>query len=120
MSLSSSSPILQLLIGEELSSVKFVHDYLQLIFHDTGLTVYGFPFIVSNNKITRKESIGYKDLLCDLINKKVTSVDINNTTISINFDNNNYILFDLTVLKNENNNYEIIILDKKGMPSEFF
>lgn len=64
------------LIGEQLSAVQFIHDYLQLHFNDQGLTCYIWPEIFYNNHFIKFRDINYRNALCELINKIVKNVII--------------------------------------------
>jgi len=64
-----------LIDNEPLSQVVFVHDYVQLVFQDTTLSVY-----CSMSVALRRDSIGWHgpgwcDALVALIGQSVTSVD---------------------------------------------
>ena len=69
---------LKLLIGEQLSSVEFVHDYLQLRFDGPCLTVYSpIHRLLKNGVLIHWGQPGYCDALCGLITHelKMTTVD---------------------------------------------
>jgi len=70
----SESTVLDQLVGEQLSAVTFVQDYLQLWFDGPGLNITN-PLTVSseNGQIVSWEK-GFRDLLCGQIAKIVSSV----------------------------------------------
>ena len=79
---------LHFLEGEQLSSVEFVQDYVQLRFDGPRLTVY-----TSVHKVTRNEKsvawgdAGYRDALCSLIGHKVKkALVIDSESLSFTFD----------------------------------
>lgn len=62
------------LIGEQLSSVEFVQDYLQLHFDGNTLTFYSWPIVTLNEKQYMVGDLDYRNKLCSIIGKKVTKV----------------------------------------------
>lgn len=62
-------------VGEYLSSVTFVMDYLQLGFSDYGFNMYSWPALVIANKTLVHTNVGYKDALCSLIGETLTRID---------------------------------------------
>ena len=71
MSLDQDS-ILAHLIGEELGSVVFVRDYLQLDFDGPRLNSYVWPRLVGVGVERVMGQAGYRDALCALIGSEVT------------------------------------------------
>jgi hypothetical protein len=65
---------LESIIGEQLSAVQFVQDYLQLHFEDKGLTCYIWPKIIINGDVFTFGSIEYRNKLCEFIGSLVTDV----------------------------------------------
>lgn len=59
------------LVGETLSSIEFVMDYLQFHFHTGTLSAYNFPEFRKGSSVLRDTDPGYRDALCSLIRKKV-------------------------------------------------
>ena len=55
------------LVGEQLSSVEFVQDYVQLHFDGRTITVFIWPEIKIKNSIFRFGEIEYRNMLCNLI-----------------------------------------------------
>ena len=77
---------LQMLIGEQLSAVTFVQDYLQLHFDGPRLTVFSHPVIRLGDQTFYKDKPGFRDALCHNIAKKVTAVRVAyEESISIRF-----------------------------------
>ncbi len=77
---------LQMLIGEQLSAVTFVQDYLQLHFDGPRLTVFSHPVIRLRDQTFYKGKPGFRDALCNNIAKKVTEVRVAyEESISISF-----------------------------------
>jgi hypothetical protein len=71
-----SKNLLEYLTGEQLSSVEFVQDYLQLHFEDITLTCYIWPFVVSGNLQYEKGHLEYRNKLCEGIGKIVDKVNL--------------------------------------------
>ena len=66
--------ITRLLVGEQLSSVEFVQDYLQLHFDGRTLTCYIWPRLCTKDEVKLYGMRGYRDLLCELIAQEVERV----------------------------------------------
>ncbi|MGO9589211.1 MAG: hypothetical protein ACLP3K_04085 [Candidatus Acidiferrales bacterium] len=66
---------LQAVVGEYLSSVNFVMDYLQLDFSGYGFTMNSWPTLTIENRTLAHADGGYKDALCSLIGETATEVD---------------------------------------------
>jgi hypothetical protein len=67
---------LQILIGEQLSAVTFVQDYLQLHFDGPRLTVFSHPVVRVGGKTFHWGKPGFRDALCNNIAKKVTAAQV--------------------------------------------
>jgi hypothetical protein len=77
---------LERLVGEFMSSVEFVMDYLQLRFSDASLTAYRLPDVISDDFTLRPAETGYRDALCGLIGVTVESTKVvEGETLSITF-----------------------------------
>jgi len=59
------------LIGEQLSSVEFVQDYLQLHFDGRTITIYVWPVIQDNSVTCCFGEVEYRNRLCELIGLEV-------------------------------------------------
>lgn len=62
-------------VGEYLSDVTFVMDYLQLRFCGPSFSFYNWPEVILANRKLATGEPGYRDALCSLIDKVVQSVD---------------------------------------------
>jgi len=62
------------LVGEQLSSVEFVQDYLQLHFDGRTITAYVWPEVSLNGETYILGQDTYRDRLCDLIGNVVTDL----------------------------------------------
>lgn len=99
-----SKSLIEHLNNEQLSSVEFVQDYLQLHFEDKTLTCYIWPYLRSNGRTYRNGDIDYKNQLCNVIANHVLHVDfIENVTLTITFSNASEIILSL-----DNSNADII------------
>ncbi len=63
------------LIGENLSSVTFVMDYMQIHFNGHRFNFYRWPILYEDQVSFTRENDGYNDKLIGLIGKTVKSVD---------------------------------------------
>ena len=114
-----SKNLLECLINEQLSSVEFVQDYLQLHFEDKTLTCYVWPFVITNGCEYRSSHIEYKNRLCDVIADRVSNVDlIENTRLTIAFESGSEIILSLdpsnpeivgeiAILSDDENNWSV-------------
>lgn len=62
------------LINEQLSSVEFVQDYLQLHFDGRTITSYIWPIINIKNESLIFGDVLYRNALCDFIGNKVKDI----------------------------------------------
>ena len=77
---------LQMLIGEQLSAVTFVQDYLQLHFDGPRLTVFSHPVVMLGDQTFHWGKPGFRDALCNSIAKKVVEARVAyGESISIRF-----------------------------------
>jgi hypothetical protein len=67
---------LEKIVGEQLSSVEFVQDYVQLHFDGPTITAFVWPTLNLRGNIMRFGDSGYRDELCPRIARKVTSARI--------------------------------------------
>jgi len=72
---STNPSVLRNLIGESLSSVVFVMDYLQLDFNGTRLSSYVWPKSVIGSTVRSFGEDGYRDQLCAFIDHEVCDTD---------------------------------------------
>jgi hypothetical protein len=90
------SNLFESIINEQLSSVEFVQDYLQLHFDGNTLTCYAWPVVILNGTHYTFKDNGYRDALCNLIALKVNSVMLTEGyTLLISFTNQNQIMLEL-------------------------
>ena len=81
---SETSP-LQVLIGEQLSAITFVQDYLQLDFDGNRITGYIWPTVRSQDATIRFGSPGFRDALCHVISSVVEDVIESESLIELRF-----------------------------------
>lgn len=62
--------------GCELASVTFVRDYVQLGFDGPTLTFILLPRVRDKARVVQPTTPGYRDALCDLIGRRVSSFDL--------------------------------------------
>ncbi len=67
------NPLLARLGGLELTSVAFVGDYVQLVFNGPTLSCFTWPTVKSGGSELRIGEPGYRDALCDLMSRAVSS-----------------------------------------------
>jgi hypothetical protein len=70
-----SDSLLDALIGEQLGSVIFVMDYLQLDFNAARFTAYVWPTVTRDDATKHVGETGYRDALCAFIAEEVLSVE---------------------------------------------
>ena len=63
-------------IGEYLSDVTFVMDYLQMRFCGPSFNFYNWPAVILDDEQVEVGKTGYRDALCSLIGKTVRSLDV--------------------------------------------
>lgn len=64
------------LIGEKLSEVSFVMDYLELHFDGPKLTCYVFPTLQVRAETVSQVDTRYRNLLCGYISQVVCAIDL--------------------------------------------
>jgi hypothetical protein len=73
--------------GEELSSVTFVQDYVQLDFNGPQLTLFIWPEVFRAEGSYAFGEPGYRDMLCALIGETATTTTIENgVALEIEFE----------------------------------
>lgn len=78
---------LEMLVGETLSSIGFVMDYLQFSFRRGTLSAYNLPTFRSGGSVLGEMDSGYRDALCGLIGKTVECVRIlESESLAIEFE----------------------------------
>ena len=63
-------------VGEYLSDVTFVMDYLQMRFCGPSFSFYNWPVVILPARSFEVGEIGYRDALCGLIGKAVQSLEV--------------------------------------------
>jgi hypothetical protein len=83
---------LQVIVGEQLSAVTFVQDYVQLHFDGPCLTAFA-PLVVRLGETTwHWGEPGFRDALCDRIAQKVTVAQVvSGAGVSIGFEDGSII-----------------------------
>jgi len=76
------------IVGEQLSAVTFVMDYLQLQFDACFLTVLTPLTVLIGENSYRLGDLHYRDVLCERIAHKVTDVLLHPDHLRIGFDDN--------------------------------
>jgi hypothetical protein len=90
------------LIGEQLSSVTFVQDYLQLDFDGKKLTCYEWPIVVLSGQRFDINVMQYRNALCSLIAKEIKdTIFIDAKMLELNFETEEQIVFDFEQAKGE-------------------
>jgi len=88
--------ILDVLVGEQLSAVSFVQDYVELHFDGRALTAYTTPVVSIGIDSARWGEPGYRDMLCGRIAHIVRSaVATEGEQISIELDDDSVIFISL-------------------------
>jgi len=78
---------LDAIIGEQLSSVEFVQDYVQLHFDGPYLIAFTWPVVEVQDKIFSSGAPQYRDALCERIARKVlTATLVEDDSVKIGFD----------------------------------
>jgi hypothetical protein len=66
---------LQTIVGEYMSSVTFVMDYLQLGFSDYRFNMYSWPTVTVQSRTLSQRDEAYKNAICALIGETLSAVD---------------------------------------------
>jgi hypothetical protein len=91
----NTSP-LQRLVGEKLSSVTFVMDYVQLRFDGPLLTAYTGPDVTFGGKVFAWGKPGFRDALCERIGAIVRQAEVvNDDAIRLRFSDGGVISISL-------------------------
>ena len=115
-----SKDLLIELRSEELSSVEFVRDYLQLHFEDKTLTCYIWPLLNRNGVELSVDDLNYKNELCKCIGAKVDIIELvakesltialdQGSKIILNLDPDNpKIVGEIAILSDNDNNWSVL------------
>lgn len=80
--------IFRSILDEQLSSVEFVQNYLQLHFDGNILTLYSWPEIDTDSGKYNIGMPGYRDALCEMITHKIDRVSfVEQNHLHLFFDN---------------------------------
>lgn len=107
----TGSDYLPALVGEKLSSVTFVLDYLQIDFNGKRFTAYTWPVVIETNRRTKFGDSGYRDALCSLIARVVATVENCVTVLRICFSNGSALEFDI---EEDESGREKLIFEETG------
>jgi hypothetical protein len=84
------------IVGEQLSSVEFVQDYVQLHFDGPTLTLFVWPVVAVDKQETHFGESSYRDVLCSRIAHIVTKVTMaDDEALSVQFDDGSAITVSL-------------------------
>jgi hypothetical protein len=77
--------------NNEISGVMFIRDYIQFLFEGENgngiLTTYNLPMAIVNGFHYKRDTSGYRDILCSLINKTVEKSEVtDDRKIKITFE----------------------------------
>ncbi len=107
------------ILKEQLSSVEFVQDYLQLHFDGNTLICYTWPRVLVDAKDYGIDDEGYRDAICRIITHKLLRVSyIEKQNLSMCFDDKSEI--NLSLLRNELNIDIIEFAYFRGVNKEWF
>lgn len=115
MNKNNSANFFDLLIGEKLSSVTFVMDYLQLDFDGNRLTFNIWPIVNVSNISYKYQQDGYRDKICSLITDIVSSIDIEiGSYLILEFSNGDSISISLNIENPDLVTPEILTFTDRG------
>ena len=83
------------IVGEQLSAVSFVMDYLQLQFNNYFLTVLTPLTVLAGEQSFRLGDLPYRDALCERITHIVKSVVLATDYLRIDFDDDSAFIISL-------------------------
>lgn len=91
---------LKSIVGEYLSSIIFVIDYLQIGFSDYRFNMYSWPVVFIGNQTFTYANSGYKDAICSLIGETLTEIEeYLDKGLTLGFKNASSIVLPLRVAK---------------------
>jgi hypothetical protein len=78
---------LQVLVGEPVTSIVLIHDYLQVVFHDGTLNFYAWPAIRLDTDRFELDAARYEKELHFLIDQRVKAIGrLSDTGLKIEFE----------------------------------
>ncbi len=83
------------IVGEQLSAVVFVMDYIQFQFDADVLTVFNPVGVKINNRMYNLGELSFRDNLCERISHIVKEVLLSTEELEINFDDTSSFLISL-------------------------
>jgi hypothetical protein len=87
---------LQVIVGEQLSAVTFVQDYVQLHFDGPCLTAFAPPVVMLGEQTFHWGEPCFRDALCERIAQKVTAARVvSGADVSIRFEDGSIIQISL-------------------------
>ncbi|HSC78013.1 MAG TPA: hypothetical protein VLB32_05565 [Candidatus Acidoferrales bacterium] len=85
--MSGTPLVLDAIVGEQLSSVEFVQDYVQLHFDGPSIIAYVWPVVEVGGKAYRFGDSSYRDVLCGWIAHRIpTAFVVEEEELKIEFD----------------------------------
>lgn len=113
------SEIFRSIFKQQLSSVEFVQNYLQLHFDGKSITYYVWPTITVDAKIYKIDDTGYRDAMCKIITQEVDRIEfVEDKSLTLYFDNTAQIF--LSLVRNESNTDIVEFIYFRGLDSEWF
>ena len=82
---------MQVIVGEQLSSVTFVMDYWQLAFDGHGFSIMTWLAVGADDWTTRSGEDGFTDRLCKQITKIVSAASFADKVLTITFEDGSII-----------------------------
>ena len=86
---------LEKIVGEKLSSVEFVMDYVQFRFSGPVLSAFTQPTVTRGHETKTWGEAGYADALCKQIGRRVERTAVNDEHVSIAYENGTLVLISL-------------------------
>ena len=84
------------IVGEELTAVEFVQDYLQLRFDEPLLTLYAWPHVLLSEFSVAFGEPEYRNALCAQIGEKVEEATLEeDDSLTIKFENDTVLALSL-------------------------
>jgi hypothetical protein len=77
--------LVQSLVGEQLTAITFVMDYLQLCFDDVILSCFTLPTVQVDNDTFANGQLGWRDALCSCIGQPVTQASLADDALGLSF-----------------------------------
>ena len=78
---------LRTLSGRTVTSIEFIHDYMQLRFGEATLTLNVYPKVIADNNVLRRGDPGYLEALHELLGATVRDALADDLVASVVFEN---------------------------------